>query len=95
MTPLLSGDCEGSDRIRLRNWAFLLKHPKNWVEFSLDEEAAVQVVGFFARIVLITLGVVFMLSVMTGMTVIGYAVCRDFQPTISMVSTMRLSGMKW
>jgi hypothetical protein len=55
----------------------------------------VQVVGFFARIVLITLGVVFMLSVMTGMTVIGYAVCRDFQPTISMVSTMRLSGMKW
>jgi hypothetical protein len=26
MTSLLSGDCEGSDRIR----------PKNWVEFSLD-----------------------------------------------------------
>jgi hypothetical protein len=26
MTPLLSGDCEGSERIR----------PKNWVEFSLD-----------------------------------------------------------
>jgi hypothetical protein len=62
---------------------------------SLDEEAVVQVVDFFARIVLITLGVVFMLSVMTGMAVIGYAVCRDFQPTISMVSTMRLSGMKW
>jgi hypothetical protein len=55
----------------------------------------VQVVDFFARIVLTTLGVVFMLSVMTGMAVIGYAVCRDFQPTISMVSTMRLSGMKW
>ena len=54
-----------------------------------------QAVDFFARIVLITLGVVFMLSVMTGMAVIGYAVCRDFQPTISMVSTMRLSGMKW
>jgi hypothetical protein len=55
----------------------------------------VQVVDFFARIVLITPGVVFMLSVMTEMAVIGYAVCRDFQPTISMVSTMRLSGMKW
>ncbi len=62
---------------------------------SLDEEAAVQVVDFFARIVLITLGVVFMLSVMTEMAVIGYAVCRGFQPTISMVSTMRLSGKKW
>jgi hypothetical protein len=65
------------------------------ISISLDEEAAVQVVDFFARIVLITLGVVFMLSVMTGMAIIGYAVCRDFQPTISMVSTMRLSGMKW
>jgi hypothetical protein len=38
----------------------------------------VQVVDFFARIVLITLGVVFMLSVMTGMAVIGYAVCATF-----------------
>jgi uncharacterized protein YecT (DUF1311 family) len=28
MTPLLSGDCEGSDRIRPKKWAFLLKHPK-------------------------------------------------------------------
>jgi len=27
MTPLLSGDCEGSDRIRPRNWAFLWKDP--------------------------------------------------------------------
>jgi hypothetical protein len=28
MTPLLSGDCEGTDRIRPRIWAFLLKDPK-------------------------------------------------------------------
>ena len=27
-TPLLSVDCEGSDRIRHRNWAFLWKDPK-------------------------------------------------------------------
>ncbi|MFZ0915836.1 MAG: hypothetical protein WAN04_03000 [Candidatus Udaeobacter sp.] len=59
------------------------------------KRAAVQVVDFFARIVLITLGVAFILSVTTGIAVIGYAVCRDFHLTISMVSTMRLSGMKW
>src|SRR2546423_7720220 len=28
MTPLLSGDCEGRERIRPRNWAFLWKDPK-------------------------------------------------------------------
>ena len=37
MTPLLSGDCEGSDRIRRNNFA--QKYAKNWVEFSLDRYA--------------------------------------------------------
>ena len=36
MTPLLLGDCEGSDRSRPRKLGISLERPNNWVEFSLD-----------------------------------------------------------